>query len=201
MKSDSHRDERIQQIFQNAIELFVERGYDNTPLSLIAKKCGLTKAGLYYFFDNKEQLLFSIHQQSIENSLIPILDKAARENDPEKRLKMFLCDFIIVVLHDAVHFLLTEAKRLTPEHHQEIAKSWRKVLNLFTGIISELKSQGKVPETLNSTFAAFAVIGMCVWTPFWFDRSRPESIQELVDTIIHIFFGGIQKHEYPTAIG
>jgi DNA-binding phage protein len=44
-----HREgERVEQIF--ALKLLIERGYDNIPLSLIAKKAGLSKAGLYHHF-------------------------------------------------------------------------------------------------------------------------------------------------------
>lgn len=193
VKSHTRQDDRVEQIYQNALALFLERGYDNTPLSLIAKKSGLSKAGLYHYFENKEQLLFSIHQDRIENFLLPIVDRAEKESDPEKRLKLFLREYVITMTHEPTQLLIHEAKRLEPEHYQEILKSWRRVLRLLTHTISELKNRGKVPQALNVTLSAFAAIGMCIWTSYWFDKSRPESTEELVDTITHIFLSGIQS--------
>jgi len=201
VKSQHRQDDRIEQIFHHALALFIERGYDNTPLSLIAKKSGLSKAGLYHYFENKEQLLFAIQQYRIEHYLLPILDKAEKEPDPEKRLIMFLREYVASMVQKATQLVIHEAKRLEPEHYQEILKSWRRVQKLLSRTISELKNQGKVSETLNTTFTSFAAIGMCIWTSYWFDESRPESIEELVDNITRIFLFGIQKRDYPEVFG
>jgi hypothetical protein len=97
--------------------------------------------------------------------------------------------------------LMHEAKRLLPEHFREIFLIWRRVLSVFTDSIEEMKRQGKVPKTLNTSFAAFAAIGMCVWIPNWFDKSRSESKGELVDAIVKIFMAGIAAKSVPTEIG
>jgi AcrR family transcriptional regulator len=198
VKAQYRQEERIEQIFEIAMELFIERGYDNTPLSLIAKKAGLSKAGLYHHFENKEHLLFSIHQQKIESSLLPVLEKAEQEQDPEKRLLMFLRHYITIMTQDqSTQLLIHEAKRLLPEHYQQILKIWRRVLRVLTSTITELKNEGKVSQSLNDSFAAFAAIGMCIWTTYWFDKSRPESTEEVVDTLTHIFLSGIMDRQLP----
>lgn len=192
MKTQHEEVDRIEKIFQKALELFVERGYDNTPLSLVAKETGLSKAGVYHYFDSKEHLLFLLHKSRIEKSLLPLLEKARLESDPERRLTTFLKDYIhMLILEPTTQMLVHESKRLLPEHRQKILAYWRKVVSLLTGTIEELKNQGKVPQGLNATFAAFAAIGMCVWTPHWFDKSRTESLGELTDTLTNIFMAGI----------
>ena len=47
---------RIQEV---ALELFAERGYDQTSLREIADRLGVTKAALYYHFKTKEEILAS----------------------------------------------------------------------------------------------------------------------------------------------
>ena len=44
---------------------------------------------------------------------------------------------------------------------------------------------------MNSSFAAFAAIGMCSWIFYWFDYSREESGEELSETFVEIFMRGI----------
>jgi AcrR family transcriptional regulator len=44
-------------ILSNALDLFVERGYEATSLREIAERLGITKAALYYHFRSKEELL------------------------------------------------------------------------------------------------------------------------------------------------
>lgn len=47
---------RIQEV---ALELFAERGYDQTSLREISDRLGLTKAALYYHFKTKDEILAS----------------------------------------------------------------------------------------------------------------------------------------------
>jgi AcrR family transcriptional regulator len=49
--------ERIQEV---ALELFGERGYDDTSMREIAERLGLTKAALYYHFKTKEEILGTV---------------------------------------------------------------------------------------------------------------------------------------------
>lgn len=38
------------EIYQKALDLFIKKGYDATPMSMIAKVLGMSKANLYYYF-------------------------------------------------------------------------------------------------------------------------------------------------------
>lgn len=44
-------------IIRTACRLFSERGFDETPISLIMSESGLTKAGMYHYFSSKEEIL------------------------------------------------------------------------------------------------------------------------------------------------
>jgi len=43
-------------ILQTALELFAQKGYENTSLEEIAHKIGITKPAIYYHFKNKQKL-------------------------------------------------------------------------------------------------------------------------------------------------
>lgn len=49
-------DLKKQQILENALSLFMEKGYSKTSMSDIAERCNFSKATLYKFFDSKEGL-------------------------------------------------------------------------------------------------------------------------------------------------
>jgi AcrR family transcriptional regulator len=50
-----------EQILDVALDLFVERGYDNTSLREIAERMGFSKAALYYHFPSKDAILMALH--------------------------------------------------------------------------------------------------------------------------------------------
>jgi AcrR family transcriptional regulator len=184
--------DKREQIYEKAMELFIANGYDQTPLSQIAQELNLTKAGLYHYFQSKEELLFFLHQHNMEVNFIPVLDAAEKIADPEKRIAYFLKHYTESSLtkNAAAKVLIHEINRLQPEHQKIIKKTWRRAFNILRNAISELDSAGKI-KRINKTFATFAAIGMCSWTFFWFDYTRRESGKALSDTYIDIFLNGL----------
>jgi len=184
--------DKREQIYEKALELFIENGYDQTPLSQIAHELNLTKAGLYHYFQSKEELLFFLHQHNMEINFIPVLDAAEKIADPEKRIAYFLKHYTESSLTKsaAAKVLIHEINRLQPEHQKIIKKTWRRAFNLLRNAISELESAGKI-KGINKTFAAFAAIGMCSWTFYWFDYNRGKTGSELSDTYTKIFLNGL----------
>ena len=184
--------DKREQIYEKALELFIENGYDQTPLSQIAHELNLTKAGLYHYFQSKEELLFFLHQHNMEINFIPVLDAAEKIADPEKRIAYFLKHYTESSLTKsaAAKVLIHEINRLQPEHQKIIKKTWRRAFNILRNAISELESAGKI-KGINKTFAAFAAIGMCSWTFYWFDYNRGKTGSELSDTYTKIFLNGL----------
>jgi AcrR family transcriptional regulator len=183
---------KIDQIYEKALEMFIAKGYDQTPLSHIARELNITKAGLYHYFQSKEELLFFLHQRNMEINFIPVLDAAEKISDPQERIAYFLKHYTEGSLTKtaAAKVLIHEINRLKPEHQEEIKKTWRRAFNLIYDAISQLESANKV-KGINKTFATFAAIGMCSWTFFWYDYNRRETGSELSDTYIDIFLNGL----------
>ena len=184
--------DKKEQIYEKALEMFIAKGYDQTPLSQIARELNLTKAGLYHYFQSKEELLFFLHQHNMEKDFIPVLEAAEKITDPEKRIIYFLKNYTVraITKNAAAKVLIHEIKRLKPEHQRIIKKTWRRAFNLIHDAISELESAGKIVG-INKTFATFAAIGMCSWTFYWFDYNRGETGGELSDTYTKIFLNGL----------
>jgi TetR/AcrR family fatty acid metabolism transcriptional regulator len=56
-------------ILKVANEVFAEKGYGETTISQIAKKANIAEGSIYDYFKNKEDLLFSIPEERMENYL------------------------------------------------------------------------------------------------------------------------------------
>jgi AcrR family transcriptional regulator len=186
--------DRREEIYEKAMELFVAEGYDQTPLSKIAKSLGLVKAGLYHYFTSKEELLFFIHERNLKRDLIPLIEAAEQITDPAERLSYLIREYTRASMaRDASQGVLVhEVGKLSPEHRKVINQTWRRFFDLFRNSLAEMQATGACKE-INKTFAAFALIGMCRWTFNWFDGSKGDSAEELCKTYEEIFFRGILK--------
>lgn len=178
--------------------LILERGYDNTPMSLIAERLGMTKAGVYHHFDSKEGILHAVHRRMMDRRLVPIIEKAERIKEPDERLRVFLTDYARLMTRDpSARVLVTEARRLSPGHYAEIHAVWRRGFALVREAIREMQAVGSCRSDLDPTYSAFAAIGMCSWIFYWFDYARPETGDDVADTMREIFMSGILARRPP----
>lgn len=59
-------EERREQLLKAAHDLFQKKGYRATTTDEIAKKAGVTKGGLYFHFDSKEDILLAFVREIID---------------------------------------------------------------------------------------------------------------------------------------
>ena len=60
------REKRINEITQAAIEVFLEKGYENTTMEAIAQKAEISKGGLYHYFPSKDMVLVFANEKISE---------------------------------------------------------------------------------------------------------------------------------------
>jgi AcrR family transcriptional regulator len=154
-----------------AIELFAERGYEETTVAEIAARAGLTQRTFFRYFADKREVLFDG-----TNELMTLLVDAVT-NAPES---MSPLDAIITAL-DAAAEAVFDPRRATVHRRQAIVAAnpeprERELLKLATmtaGLADALRTRG-VPDP---TAALIAETGMALFKTA-FDRwtSEPNSL-------------------------
>lgn len=74
------------QILETALQLFRERGYEETTMRAIAEAAGVAVGNAYYYFRSKEHLIQAFYERSHEEHLEACRDLLDRERDFQKRL-------------------------------------------------------------------------------------------------------------------
>jgi AcrR family transcriptional regulator len=68
-------DAKRQEIVDVAAELFLERGYQGTSMSLVSQRLGGSKATLYGYFKSKEDLLFAVLEEEVARAAEEVLSE------------------------------------------------------------------------------------------------------------------------------
>src|SRR6478736_7357909 len=74
------------EICRTAAQIFRDRGFDATSMSDLARSLGMTKAGLYHYFESKEALLFEILSYGLDRVRDDVVLPVRGIRDPEERL-------------------------------------------------------------------------------------------------------------------
>ena len=116
-----HNLDRQSEIYRKALDLFTQKGYNGTSMSMIAKALGMTKANLYHYCSSKETLFYKIHFDYVKKHLIPIIEEAEHLPDPIDRIAFILKRLTILNTTDkATRVLIPDIANLSRGHHSEI---------------------------------------------------------------------------------
>src|SRR5215831_16899211 len=142
-----------EKIIATAVRLFSSQGYGNTSLSQVAKEAEVSKALIFWHFDNKETLFRTAVQRTLEPYFINVLDDLAglSEVDQIKRLVDQYYTFVSENLYSVKFFLsliLREEKHPGDlvGHMNELQRVY---LNLLTDILESGRQKGLFRESID----------------------------------------------------
>jgi len=185
---------RRAEICRTAAQIFRDRGYDATSVSDIARALGMTKAGLYHYFDSKEALLFEIMTYGLERVRDDVVLQVRNIRDPEERLRQIVMRHARIATdgRGAVAHLGDEIRALPPAARRQIEERMRFYVNLIRGTLAELKAAGRLRD-VDPTVAAFSVLGMILWAPRWFRQGGRLSQEQVATEIAKLAMGGLTQ--------
>lgn len=87
------KEERIDDIVNAAMDVFLEKGYENTTMETIAQKAGVSKGGLYHHFKSKEMILMFVNQK-LSEKVEEMMFKSAECSSVKEGLLFYIKNYI-----------------------------------------------------------------------------------------------------------
>jgi electron transfer flavoprotein beta subunit len=161
--------DRAVEIYTKAAEIFHEQGFDATSMSMIAAAVDLTKAGLYYYIESKEDLLFAIMDYAMGRLESEVIEPSRLVADAGDRLRSIISRHcrLLTEGNKAITILTDEVEGLKPKHRKQILDRKRVYFDFVRGTLDELKRSGRLRD-INTTVATFGLFGTLLWLPRWF---------------------------------
>lgn len=185
-------DGRAPEVYRTAAQIILEKGYDATSVSDIARALGITKAGLYHYIHGKKQLLYDIMQYGMDELDREVVQPALLIPDAEPRLRFILAAHTRLVTRGqgAVTILVEEERALTPAQSRKVTQRKRAYFDFLRETLDELEQQGKL-RAVNTTVAAFNLIAMVCWPSRWYQAGGPLTDEEIAGQIVDMALNGV----------
>jgi AcrR family transcriptional regulator len=161
-----------QSVLDAASLLFIEKGFGGTNINDIADALGVTRTAVYYYFDSKEAILEALTEEVTEKA--SALARTVSEDLPvEDALRRLIVQHATLILSHPVQFRVVERSEASlPLARRKAAQAARRsVLSGFVQVIQR-GLDARVFQAPDARTAAFAIIGMCNWTAWWFDAAK-----------------------------
>jgi AcrR family transcriptional regulator len=164
-------EQRRQQLFAVALELFAQRGYRSTTMDDIAEAAGVTKPLLYQHFSSKRALYLELVDSVAQDVLVAIGRAVMQAEGPRQQVELgFAAYFRLVVSHEA------EFRLLYGRDHAddfELGRALRAVEDAIAEAIDPLIDAGLDDD--HRRLLAYGIVGMAEGASRRFMAQRPDS--------------------------
>ena len=201
-RSGPRRDVLMSDVLDKAGALFASRGFASTSLQDIAREIGLSRTSMYYYFSSKEALLGELVRGVAESTaeIFADLGPQLRMTHAE-RLATATERLVLWVTSPQTHFKLLDRNEgeLPADLAAAHRKTRRSVLSGMTTLIENGIKAGEFRAT-DARVAAFAVLGMCNWTAWWFSPSRDLDQRSIAGQISRLAVAAVRRSDGAAAV-
>jgi AcrR family transcriptional regulator len=157
------------EILQAAAGVFRRRGFHGAGVEEIARALHMTKGNLYYYFRDKEEILYFCHDYSVD-LLLDLLARVEREGGPPgERLRRLIEAFVHMILDELQGTAITQdVDALSPVHRRRVVKKRDRFDRGVRRVIAEGMKEGAFGPG-DPKLLAFAILGAVNWITRWFD--------------------------------
>lgn len=173
-----------QTIIDAAIQLFSEKGYAATSIRDIAKSVDMTSASLYYYMDNKKDLLDLIMSRYLKKLITQAeqtLQDASNSTTTEQ-LQQLIKQHVKSHGKERLAALVvdTEYRSLEGDSKEKIRSMRITYEKLWSDILNQGKQAGDFHYE-NNKITSYALISLCSGVAHWYREDGALSINEVAD--------------------
>jgi TetR/AcrR family transcriptional regulator, cholesterol catabolism regulator len=160
-------DRRLAEILAHATEVFCKKGYAGASMRDLSRESGMSLAGLYYYFESKERLLYLIQKHTFTMIVQRLKSRLQGVTDAEERIRIFILNHLEYFLANqaAMKVLSHEAEALKNGFASDVAAIKREYYRICVGLLDDLKTARGLQ--CSTRIAVLSLFGMMNWIYTW----------------------------------
>jgi AcrR family transcriptional regulator len=184
-------DRRLAEILAHATDVFCKKGYEGASMRDLSRASGMSLAGLYYYFESKERLLFLIQKHTFTTVVQRLKERLEGVSDPEEQIRIFIVNHLEYFLANpaAMKVLSHEAEALKDGFESEVSAIKREYYKICVGLLDGLKRERKLE--LSTRVAVLSLFGMMNWIYTWHNPRVDADAEQLARNMGDIFLCGV----------
>jgi AcrR family transcriptional regulator len=189
-------DGKLQLILERAAEVFASKGFEGSSVRDLSRATGISLAGLYHYFDSKQQLLHRIQMDAFTRILEQLEQRLEDVRDPEERVRALIRNHLDYFLaHPLEMKVFThEAEALEEPFRSDVVGIKRRYYELALRLFRELGKSGRA-RPVSPRAAVLALFGMMNWIYTWHRPGTDPGSEQLAADFAEIFLRGVLAGE------
>src|SRR5215470_13428835 len=143
--SDTRFDRRLADVLAHASHIFCEKGYEGASMRDLSRATGMSLAGLYHYFESKEELLYLIQKHTFQTIIANLRERLeatqSHSNDAEDRIRTFIENHLDYSLanKEAMKVLVHEDETLKNDHGSEVRAIKRDYYRICLDLLEDFR--------------------------------------------------------------
>jgi len=146
-------EEAKERIISTTMDLIIQDGFSKLTLAKVAKKAGITKAAIYWYFSSKEELL-NVMASSLRATFIDSAKRIALQPiPPKKKIKAFFSTLENNDVHKKCLLLVKiflELYSTEDETKSVIQDGYKEYIEIIQGIFDEAIKKGEIKTEISN---------------------------------------------------
>ena len=183
---------KLQHILRTASHVFAQHGFEGSSMRDISRATGVSLAGLYYYFENKQHLLYLIQSTTFTFVLESLRSRLHGIHEPAERLRLLVLNHIEYFLShpNEMRVLSHEEDALGDPYRDKVQAIKRRYYALAREIFDAIAAEGLAPS-IHPRVAVLSLFGMMNWTYKWHKPGVDPDAAELTAAIVGLFLHGV----------
>lgn len=130
---------RRTELIDVATKMFLERGFHNTSIRDIVRACSFNVASLYMYVSSKEDILYLVAQDLMNNIAQRLSETVLDPDSPERSLEIGFASYCQIVsrFRRPIRLLYREVGFLPPEPRANVVATVSSVITYFENIVAK----------------------------------------------------------------
>lgn len=186
--------QRQEAILRSVGNVLRNSGLSSLTIQDIANELGMTKGNLYYYFKDKQDILYQCHMRCMDISLRALNQATSTNGTPSERMRILLTGHIHGVLDDGFGSILqTDLESFWPDQRKQYVARRDQLERGVRGLIEEGVRAGEF-ECDNVKLAGFSILGAINWIPKWYRPNGPLHADEIAGGMVDYFLRGLRRN-------
>lgn len=187
---------KLDRLLTASAALMSARGFSQTSIRDVAAETGLSLGGMYYYFKNKEDLLFLIQKKTF-GSLLEIQEQAVTQGgSADERLERLVKNHLAYFIShfNELKVCTFELDSLKGERYENVAQLRRRYFLCMARVVGEMLgvSESEVENHEKTRQRTLFIFGMLNWVFMWYAPKKGDSAESLGDEMVDMVINGLK---------
>ncbi|MEH6403323.1 MAG: TetR/AcrR family transcriptional regulator [Sneathiella sp.] len=192
LSRDEQRQRKRMAVLKTGARMFNERGFDRTSLVDIAAELNVSKRTLYYYVQNKDDILFQCSRLAIEFMGDEITKSQEASAPALQRIESLMRVYMDLLSNEFGSCLVLCKDDVLSKDSQDVLRQERVALDYR---VRDLIKEGIKDGTIglcDPKLATAAIFGAFNWVPYWHKTNDPHTYKDVADQFLKIYIKGLQ---------